>query len=175
LTGYRAIFIGSNGTDIASSTGYLVNQINMELDMLKNAKIAIPLGLQTLNITQPQKTESYYGKHSLELALASLASIENVYMGYDTSAQNGLGFDDYLLTIQSNTDGVALHSQIRSQFNQARQKLFNINAPIDAAVNDNTSAVEEAYTALVQILVLLKTDMPSQLGVIINYQDGDGD
>jgi hypothetical protein len=28
---------------------------------------------------------------------------------------------------------------------------------------------------LVKLLVLLKTDMPSSLGVVITYQDGDGD
>jgi uncharacterized protein len=60
---YKNQFIAANGTDVSSGVGQLINQLNLELDLLKNAKIAIPLGLQTLNIAQPQKTEALYSLH----------------------------------------------------------------------------------------------------------------
>jgi hypothetical protein len=43
------------------------------------------------------------------------------------------------------------------------------------AVVNNSSPVNTAYLKIVQALVLLKTDMPSALGILITYQDNDGD
>jgi len=39
----------------------------------------------------------------------------------------------------------------------------------------NPSVVDAAYVELQKQVVLFKTDMPSSLGVLITYQDNDGD
>lgn len=167
---YRTAFINSLGTDVGSSIGFLINQMNFELDYLKNAKIGTPLGKKTLGIAIPDKCEAYYSARSIEYALETLTLVQRTYSG-----GYGSGFDDYLDHLKADYNGVPLTTQINNQFNAARNKLTAITGPLSTAVVSNVSQVDAAYLEIVKLLVLLKTDVPSHLGVIITYQDGDGD
>jgi uncharacterized protein len=171
---YRATFVNSLGTDVGSSLGFLVNQMSYQLDYLKNAKIGTPLGKKTFGTSLPEKCEGFYGGHSLQYALATLALIENTYLG-KSALQNGIGFDDYLDHLHIKFGEQTLNAAIQSRFAEAKAKLSAIPDPLSTQVTSNIPAVEEAYAALVKLLVVIKTDMPSSLGVMITYQDGDGD
>jgi hypothetical protein len=172
---YKNQFVNSLSTDVGSSIGFLINQLNFELDNLKNGKIGIPLGKKTLDIALPEKCEAYYGAQSLEYALATLTTIENTYLGRSISGADGKGFDDYLDHLNASYGNVTLNSAIKNQFNIVRAKLNAINGVLSTQVINNPALVNSAYSELVKLLVLLKTDMPSNLGVVITYQDGDGD
>jgi uncharacterized protein len=172
---YRNTFVNSLSTDIGSSIGFLVNQLNYELDYLKNAKVGIPLGKKSLDVPIPDKCEAYYSKQSISHAMATLNIIENVYLGKSLSGNDGKGFDDYLTHLKVNHTNGSLNDAIKSQIAIAQTKLNAINGVLAEQITANPNAVNTAYTELVKLLVLLKTDMPSQLGVIITYQDGDGD
>jgi uncharacterized protein len=172
---YRNTFINSLSTDVGSSIGFLVNQLNFELDYIKNSKIGTPMGKKTLGIPVPGSCEAFYGGQSLALAKETLKSIENIYLGRSLSGANGLGFDDYLVHLKANHTSGSLNNAINAQFNVCRDKLNAIGNPLSQQVISNASVVDAAYVELVKLLVLLKTDMPSNLGVIITYQDGDGD
>jgi len=172
---YRNTFINSLNTDVGSSIGFLVNQLNYNLDYLKNTKIGIPLGKKTLGIPVPDKCEAYYGNQSILYAMETLRLIENVYLGRDNSGNNGKGFDDYVDHLNLQYNGGPLNMAIINQFEVAKSKLSVIPDPLSTQVVSNASRVDAAYMELVKLLVLLKTDMPSGLGVIITYQDGDGD
>lgn len=173
--GYYGTFITSLGTDVGSSIGFLVNQINFELDYLKNAKIGTPLGKKTLGVPAPETCESFYGGQSVKLAIETFNLIDRVYYGKDKNGVNGIGFDDYLDHIKAEYNGQPLTTAISNQFNITRTKLTALNDPLSQQVLTNAAQVDAAYSELVKLLVLLKTDMPSQLGVVITYQDGDGD
>jgi predicted lipoprotein len=172
---YRNTFINSLGTDVGSSIGYLINQMNFELDYLKNAKIGIPLGKKTLGIVQPTQCEVYYSGGSQGYAIETLKAIENLYMGRSLTGNNGKGFDDYLDHLKVMYGSETLNSAINKQFVLAFSKLNAIQGSISQQVVTNPGAVDAAYVELVKLLVLLKTDLPSSLGVVITYQDGDGD
>jgi predicted lipoprotein len=172
---YRSTFINSLGTDVGSSIGFVINQLNYELDYLKNSKIATPLGLRSGGTPLPDNCEAYYSDNSIEYAIETLNTLENVYSGKSFSNENGIGFDDYLDHLKiTHLDG-SLNAAINSQFSIARNKLKAISDPLSQKVLTDASAVNAAYRELVKLLVLLKTDMPSNLGVVITYQDGDGD
>lgn len=175
-TSYRNTFINSLGTDIGSSIGYLVNQLNFELDLLKNAKIGIPLGKKSLNVAVPTACEAYY-TNTLSIAYAkeTLYLIESAYLGRGLNGSNGKGFDDYLIHLDAKYNGGSLNDAINSQFAVAKTKLAAVPEPLSTQVTSNAATVDAAYVELVKLLVLLKTDMPSSLGVVITYQDGDGD
>lgn len=173
--GYKSTFTNSLGTDVGSSIGFLVNQLNFELDYLKNAKIGTPLGKKTLGIPVPGSCEAYYTGNSLVYAKETLKVIEDVYLGRSNSGSNGKGFDDYLIHLKASYNGGSLNDAINNQFAVAKTKLNAIPNPLSQMVTTNPTVVDEAYVELVKLLVLLKTDMPSSLGVIITYQDGDGD
>ncbi|MCE3227459.1 MAG: hypothetical protein K0S32_2010 [Bacteroidetes bacterium] len=172
---YRNTFINSQGTDVGSSIGYLVNQINYQLDYIKNAKVGIPLGKKTLGIQEPTKCEAYYGGQSVQYAMQSLYLLEDTYLGRGVNGTDGKGLDDYLDHIKAEYNGGTLNEAIKNQFAIAKSKLSAVQNPLSAQVMSNPAQVDAAYIELVKLLVLLKTDMPSQLGVVITYQDGDGD
>lgn len=174
--GYRGTFINSTGSQIGSSLGLLVNQLDFEIDLLKNGKIGIPLGKKSLDVLLPEKCEAYYAKNiSVRLAKECLANIENVYLGRSRSGTNGLGLDDYLVSLGAMRGEITLDEAIRKQFAVATQKLAALNEPLTNELVNNKAAVNDAYNELVKLLVLLKTDTPSALGIVITYQDGDGD
>lgn len=172
---YATQFTSSLGTDIGSSLGFLVNQINFELDHLKNAKFGIPLGKKTLGTPLPKSCEAYYSQQSLTYALADLEAIEMAYLGKSPGGEDGTGLDDYLEHLQTGYNGGSLNAAIKNQFAAARAAIMAISGPLSSAVVTNPAPVSTAYNELAKLLVLLKTDMPSALGVIITYQDGDGD
>lgn len=172
---YRSTFINSLGTDVGSSIGFLVNQLNFQLDYLKNAKVGIPLGKKSLGVPVPTSCESYYSGVSVVYAQETLNLIESVYLGRSTTGSNGKGFDDYLVHLDAKYNGGSLNDAINAQFAIAKTKLSAIPNPLSTQVTTNAPLVDAAYVELVKLLVLLKTDMPSSLGVVITYQDGDGD
>lgn len=172
---YRSTFIASLGTDVGSSIGYVINQLNFQLDYLKNAKLGIPLGKKSLGIIQPRQCEAYYSGESLLYCINTLDAIENLYLGRNASGANGTGFDDYIEHLKITRNGGSLNVAIQEQFKVAHQKLQALQGPISQEVQVNYAATDAAYVELVKLLVLLKTDMPSGLGVVITYQDGDGD
>ncbi len=172
---YREIFINSLSTDVSSSIGYLVNQLNFELDYIKNAKVGIPLGKKTLGIIIPGSCEAYYSERSLDYIKESVKALESLYLGKRINGNNQMGFDDYLDHLKVGHNGGTLNGSIKSQFEMVYAKLDAIMSPLSQQIISNPSEVDAAYIELVKLLVLLKTDMPSSLGVVITYQDGDGD
>jgi uncharacterized protein len=172
---YRQTFVNSLGTDVGSSIGFLINQLNFELDYLKNAKLATPLGLRSGGAPLPDNCEAYYSGQSVKYAVETLNAIENGYRGKSWNGINGAGFDDYISHLGSQHVNGSLAAAIDAQFITARAKLTAIPDPLSQQVISNKPLVDEAYRELVKLLVLLKTDLPSALGVVITYQDGDGD
>ncbi len=173
---YKNTFTSSTGSQIGSSLGLLVNQLNFEVDLLKNGKIGIPLGKKSLGATLPEKCEAYYANNiSVKLAKECLLNIEDVYLGRTASGVNGKGLDDYLEHLKAMHGSETLNDAIKNQFTIAKAKFDLVAEPLSSSVNNATSTVDAAYIEMVKLLVLLKTDMPSALGIVITYQDGDGD
>lgn len=175
-SGYRDTFVSSTGSQIGSSLGLLLNQLDFEIDLLKNGKIGIPLGKKSLDVILPEKCEAYYAKTiSVQLARECLTNLENVYRGRSRAGADGPGLDDYLSSLGAMHGTTSLDEAIKNQFSIARQKLTTLSEPLTAELVNNKAAVNDAYNELVKLLVLLKTDAPSALGIVITYQDGDGD
>ncbi len=174
-TSYVSTFSSNTGTNIGSSVGQLVNQINFDLELLKNAKIGIPLGKKTLDIPVPEKTEAYYKGNSAELAKLNLKNLENLFLGKDALGNDRSGFDDYLVYINAQYNGTLLSDKIKSQFTLAQNKLQLVADPLSTSVVSSNAVVDSAYVNIQKLVVLLKTDMTSALGVQITYQDNDGD
>ncbi len=172
---YISAFKSTTGSDVGGSIGMLVNQLNYDLELLKNTQLGIPLGKKTLGVAQPTKVEALYSEQSLVLVAAHLKSIENIYLGRSTSDIEGLGLDDYLAHIGTQYESGSLNDAIKNKFSMAKNLLSLIPGTLTDAVISNASVVDAAYIALQQLVILLKVDMPSALGVSITYVDNDGD
>jgi predicted lipoprotein len=172
---YINTFKNSTGSSLGSSIGMLVNQLCFDLELLKNAKIAIPAGIKTMGVPFPEKTEGVYCTKSLTLAMENLKSIEDIYLGKDIQGADGLGFDNYVAHVGAQHPLGPLNDVIKNKFISAKAKLALIPETLSQSVTSQATLVNAAYLELQQLAVLLKVDMTSALGVMITYQDNDGD
>ncbi len=171
---YIQTFINADATDIGSSLGLLVNALNLHVEkFLRDNKIGIPLGTRSLGIPVPANVEARYSQNSINLAVANLKAIKNLYLGDNDT--NGLGIYENLVDLGATVDGAQLADKILNQFDEVIQKVEAIPEPYATTVESNPNSATEAHSAIQQLVVLLKTDMPSALGVLITYQDNDGD
>jgi predicted lipoprotein len=163
---YRATFIASTGTETTSSFSELVNEFNRDYELAKNAKVGIPIGKQSLDIPLPEYFEARNSGFSFELLRASIVALRDVYTG-----GSGIGFDDYLLHLERST----LNNTITANFGGILAKIDSFSGTMESNLNGNWSELNDLYTLLQGQVVYLKTDMTSAFGVLITYQDNDGD
>ena len=156
---YKNTFKAATGTDVGSSTGILINTLNLHFEkFFRDNKIGIPLG--------PDFCEALHGEYSVELALANLQAMKELFSGDEI-----YGLDDYLQA----SDASTLNTAISSQFDAIEMRLNALSDPLPAQINSDPAAVQSAYNEMQRMIVYLKVDMPSRLGVLITYQDNDGD
>ncbi len=167
-------FVEATGTDVGSSLGLMVNELNFDLELIKNAEIGIPLGKKSLGNPKPGNCQAYFSEHSVALSLHHLRALRDVFLG-KSSEGNGSGLDDHLAHTDATYDGEPLHQAIEDQFQVAIDDLKKVPSPLSDAVVNSSSKVDDAYAEVQKLVVLLKSDMPSALGVQITYQDNDGD
>jgi len=172
---YRATFVSKNGTDVGSSLGQMVNSLSQYFESVtRDAKIGIPLGKRSQGVAIPRNAEAYYSGLSISLASENLKAIKNFFEG--KFAQNsGDGLYDYLKSLNSQFNGQLLADAILDQLELAENKTSAIPTPFTETVNSNPTPADEAYSELQKLVVLIKVDMASALGVLITYQDNDGD
>ncbi|KXX68979.1 imelysin family protein [Flammeovirga sp. SJP92] len=169
---YASTFAVNEGNDPSSSLSYIVNEYNKAFERCKNQRVGYPLGKNSLSgKSSPLSVEAYYGANSLDLLRRNITTLENVFKGYD-----GVGLDDYL-TAYYNTGSIQedLSAKILNQFAVINQKLDNCQNPFSNHIEAQDQTVEELYTEMSKLVVMIKSEMPSALSVKITYQDSDGD
>lgn len=172
---YITTFKSSTGNDVGSSISLLINQMNYDLELLKNAKVGIPLGKKTAGVPLPEKTEAYYSGKSLDMLVTHITSLENIYLGRNEQGSDALGLDDYLAQLDAPHASGKLHSAIKNKFTNLKTKLSAISNPLSDAVVNTPTTVDAAYSEILQLVVLLKIDLTAATGVLITYADNDGD
>lgn len=161
------------GTDAGSSLSLLVNAFVMDFDVnLQNYKIGIPIGQYGPSVLpkSPTKVEGYYGDLSDQLLVAQIQAFQNIYLG-----ATGGGLDDKVAATNAQSNGGPLNNAIKAQWNTLLTKMQALPDPLSDGIQNNNSAINDAYTAVRQMTVLLKVDMSSALGIKISFQDDDGD
>ena len=172
---YIKTFTTSLGNDAGSSIGVLVNQLNYDYEILKTNKLAIPFGKKSLGTPYPEKVEGYYCGKSMDLIKEHLKAIECLYLGKNSEGQDKTGLDDYLIHLNAKHNDKSLDNAIKEQFGSIKNAAAVVPDPLPSAILNNASEVNSAYIEVQKGVVLLKADMPSALGVLITYQDNDGD
>lgn len=172
---YATTFANNTGSSIGGSIGMLVNQLCFDLELLKNGSIGIPSGKKSMGILYPEKSEGINSGLSLSLAKARLRALENLYLGKGVKPQDSIGFDDYLMHVDAKYGQSSLNEVIKSKFTLAQSMLDLIPETLANSINTQIQLVDDAYNELQQLVVLLKVDMTSALGIQITYQDNDGD
>lgn len=173
--GYATTFKNSLGTDVGSSTSLLVNEVNRDLEVIKQASLGIPLGKESFGAALPDKVEARYSGWSTTLAQAQLAGLMAAFWGHAEGKPDGYGLDDALEALGAVHGSTSLNEAIFNQSRAASTALDAIPDPLHDAIVTNPAVVEAAFTEIQKLVVLLKTDMASTLGILITYTDNDGD
>lgn len=168
-------FKSSTGNDVGSSISLLVNQLTYDLEILKNAKLAIPIGKKTLGSPLPNKSEAYYAGISIYLLRKNIKNLYNVYTGTDFNETNKQGIDDYLSFLNTDYNGIKLYAAVTNQFNLVLSKLNEVPDPMSQSISNQKVKLDDAYTEIQKLVVMLKNDVASSIGIQITYQDSDGD
>lgn len=170
---------GALGADAGSSLGKLVNALNLSYERnTRDGKIGIPAGIRSLGITIPEATEAYYAGYSLELGRANVEAYKRLFLGQTLEGVKGLGFDDYLKARNAATTSgseLPLDEAITAQLDAVLGAMDQIENPLAEQIDIDNEKVQQVFAQMQQLAVLLKTDMASALGVVISYQDNDGD
>ena len=102
--------------------------------------------------------------------------VDDVYYGNaNHGTTEGIGLDDYLKSLGDVTYGEGLHDDIAAQLTSTATAIASLEDPLASFVVEQQAASFEVYAELQALVVLLKVDMMSSLGVLITYQDNDGD
>ena len=168
---YRSTFISNSSNDRSSSFSLLINTLNKYYERdLRDGKLGIPLGVRSLGEAQPERIEAKYSGFSDELLSTSITAYELLYTNGDK-----LGIDDYIIAIGDNYMNGELDQKIKSQFASIRNEMNSLNNSIDILVIENSQEMNSLYTEIQKMIPLMKVDIPSATGVLITYQDNDGD
>lgn len=162
-----------------SSVSTVVNALCLHYEFyVRRGKIGLPLGVFNGFSQQamPELVECYHYGESLPFAIRSVQSLKKFINGNNFAGQDeGLGFDDYMDFVNAQQNSNQLSDVINNQMDQIIIELNNLNDPFSNEVIQNKPAVSNAYGYMQELVPLIKVDMTSALGVLITYQDNDGD
>jgi len=160
-------FRTSTGTSVGSSLNLLINAVIQSLERrTRDGKIGIPVGLRTLEVPVPEAIEALYAGYSVELAQANIRAYQRVF-----NPVNGDGLLDYLELV----GGTDLSAEITTAFTNSINAIDQLQEPFQEEVENNPGPANTAIVELQRLIVLLKTEFTSRVGISITFQDNDGD
>ena len=178
----RQDFINSTGNTSSSSLNMLANDFVYYYEKgLRANKIGIPAGVWSGEI--PQNVEAYYKSDiSKILAIEGLQASTDFFKGihFGQSQTNGEGLYDYLAYLDDTNYSdssmfIGLQDDILDSFDNSMIKLEQLNNNFALQIETDNIKMLEAYDAIQQGVVRLKTNMLSILGISVDYYDADGD
>lgn len=171
---YLAQFTSSDalGVSVGSSVAQLINAFLQYYERnIRDGKVGIPVGIRSLGVAIPENVEAFYAGYSLELLRESIVSMREMYNG-----GTGVGFDDYLIALEAvSTNNDDLAAEIDDQFARIIAAIDAVADPLEEAIVNDKVSVEQIFAEMQALATLMKTDMSSQIGIGITYQDSDGD
>lgn len=169
--GYTSTFKNSTGTEATSAFSLLVNSFMKSYEECKWTKIGIPIGNQSAGEAMPQYIETRRAKISFLLMRENIAALHRVFKGDQMNGTTGVGFDDYLIALEKQD----LVNTINSEFEGILSLIDQHTADFESTLNNDPASLQLLYNKIHYLTVYLKTDMTSAFGVLITYQDNDGD
>jgi predicted lipoprotein len=171
---HRNTFINAIGTDAGSSFSIMVNSISQRTDNLKRHQVGIPAGYVGNTPTMvllPTKSQAYYSNQSIAYMVITLQNLKEVIQG-----GSGTGLYEYLQHLNAtSTIGGDLAEDIMTQLDVCIAKANDCGPDYAATIDTDKAKADALFLEVKKLLVLIKVDMPSAIGVSISYSDNDGD
>ena len=162
-----------------SSISNIINALCLHYEFyVRRGKVGLPLGVFNgfSQLELPELVECYYSGKSTQNLVRSVNSLRKYVTGSSyLNNDNGLGLDDYMDFVNAEQNSQQLSTVIDNQFLTILEELNNINGPLSEEIINNKLHITQTYQELQQLVTYMKVDMTSALGVLITYQDNDGD
>ena len=162
-----------------SSISNIINALCLHYEFyVRRGKVGLPLGVFNgfSQLELPELVECYYSGKSTQNLVRSINSLRKYVTGSSyLNNDNGLGLDDYMDFVNAEQNTQQLSTVIDNQFLTILNEVNNINGPLSEEIINNKSQITQTYQELQQLVPYIKVDMTSALGVLITYQDNDGD
>lgn len=177
---YSTSFINNNESNSqGSSVSNILNSLSLHYEsFVRKGKIGLPAGAFNgfSQAPMPDHTEAFYLGSSLPFAVREMQAISKYINGYSYEENtNGEGLDDYLIYLSAQYNGENLSAFIENQINTIISNLNGLNDPLSNEVLVNSQEVADVYQSMQMLVPSIKVEMTSALGVLITYQDSDGD
>lgn len=169
----EAFVDGDDPSSVQGSISMLANQMMSTLESTITMMIGWPLGILSGSV-QVDIIESKYSGYTLQQVKSNIENLRDTFNGRGAS-EDGFGFDDYLDFLGAAYNDMSLADAINQQFDRVIAALNAIEEPFAVALVNNPQQVQRVYDEGRSLIVLLKTDMASRLGITITYNDSDGD
>lgn len=174
---YRDVFVSKTGNDAGSSLSLFINEFVKDYELAKRAKVGFPLGV-SLSDVLPYHFEAPYSMNSSRILGFNLQSYRTIITG---PTNNDLAKTDnlyeYLSELSATRNDALLADVILEELDETIGLLNKMDIPFRRSLELPTekAKIEALYKNMQESVVLLKTDMVSAMGILINYQDNDGD
>lgn len=171
---YRSSFIANSGTDAGSSTSVLYNEFVKSFEAAKNFKVQLPAGQRAGQTSaEPTRVEAFYSGKSLIFLEAHLTTIQRIWEGKSVNGQDGIGFEEYLTSVEGGSDLIA---HTRTQLTAVQQAKGRVpTGRLSESIQTNLTVVQDLGVELQKQTRFYKSDMASLLGIAITFNSGDGD
>ena len=173
----RNSFINSTDNTATSSLNKIINDYIYYFEKyLRDGKFGIPAGIRSGGFIRPETVEGLYKRDvSKDLAIEALLACENFFTGNSiNNLSNGVSLEDYLNYLPTSSEN-NLSQEILSQFDKIETTINIINLNFYDQVNEDKFLMLNVWSAMQQMVALLKTDMLGTLSIATDYTDTDGD
>jgi hypothetical protein len=168
---YAKTFTSNTGNNINSSITALTNQWIAIVENVKNNKIGMPAGKIAGTNKNLLTVQCPYSNTSLSMIAANLSALKMSFNG-----GTGNGIDDYLNVLNiSDQNNLALSKKINDKLDALIQLLRDENASLSELIQNDAEKLDPIYLEILNLTILLKTDLMGQLGLITTFSDSDGD
>jgi len=174
---YRDKFVNNTGNDAGSSLSIMINDYVFDYEIAKRAKVGIPLGIYTSE-PLPYNFEAPYSNRSKNLLISNLRAYKAFITGpRQNDSRKADNIKEYLDALSAMRDDSQLSTKIVEEIDESIAMVESLNDPIHEMVQNPTgkSEIDALYKNMQEMVVLIKTDMTSAMGILISYQDNDGD
>jgi predicted lipoprotein len=166
---YAADFTNPDVVPEQEAISMLANRIIDSHEDMINMRVGWPLGILSGRV-QPSIVEAPYSGASTMQITATFDTVQIAFSGGD-----GLGFDDYLNFLNATNEDGLLSDAIFAQMAVVDAAIDALGMPLDEVLETDPEAAQTVYTEGRKLVVLLKADMASRLGVITTPSENDGD
>ena len=178
---YKESFKNNNADNSqGSAVSNLVNALSSHYETyIRKGKVGLPSGVFNGFSQQPMPghVEALYSGYSFDFSVAVMQAMNKYIKGnHFTTNAAGQGLDDYIIFVAAkDANGNGLETTIDSQITSIISALNGHSNVLSNEVMNNNTQVLATYQEMQKLVPMIKVDLTSALGVLVTYQDNDGD